>query len=1185
LRGLVRIGTALLVAGPLAAQADPETEALALGRPLTLTLPADALAPEAIGELATARYLRYVPELDGPLTLRVESAAADPLAALLDENGRPRALDDDGLIGWDARLVVEGRAGAPLDFAVGFKQRVAGTLVATLTAGNLPPLEGAERMSEEAAFLRRRGMALLERGETLPAAVDLHEAGQREVNLGRVAQSRQDYTLVLELAEQAGHPTLKTLALARIGAAEAQFGELGAAAEHLEAAARGARELPHPALEMLALSSLATVHLDQGQAALARADLERALTLVQETGDVANEVGLCGQMGDVAWLLDQRDEAAEWHERALSRARELDSPEALAGALLAAGRFREQAGEFGEARALLEQALELPRDAQHSAAVRGQLANVFVRTGEELAARDLYEQVLASARVLGDAGLESSALLSLGGVAYRLGDLDDARRRLEEGLALLGSDGSPARRCEGLHTLALAHMDSDALETARPLLDESLALAREIEDRPREMLGLSGLVAWHYHRGEYDRALPLARQQLELTSELERDDLRAPAASMLAELTLRLGDVAGARTRIDEALDLLRALDDPRLLQWGLLTAVEVSADEGDTVAMAANVREAEALFERADPGRLDPEEASLLRAQDVYALWGGWSQELVTLQLAAEPSPAQARAVLEQGFRRAGLWKGRALLQGIAEHRQGARSAETIALRRARRETLAEREALLARCSALQREARPDAARLTALRTEAEEHAREAASLLAQMQAAAPGEAALEAPQGIGPEAVVPLLEPGEVLIEYVEARRNLGAYVLAGGQLDYRLLGPLDEIEADTRAFLDGIARPDALAPVSEVAQRGATLHAQLLAPLLPAVADDARLVIVPTAALAALPFEALVSAAPEAPKGFHELVFVIDRHEVTYLPSTPVLALLAQTGARTAPGPALVLADPIYASEAGARSSPRAGDLASADWPRLPGTRDEALSIVGALLGEQHGEQESALLADLARRFGEERSLSIETPTFSLHLGAAATPARLGEDARRFSILHCASHGLVDPGDPRKSGLVLAADESSDGLLRAAQILELDLDAELAVLSACETATGAIRRGEGVQSLARAFLYAGARSVVASLWPVDDFETQQIMSAFYADVIAEGSSPAVALRRARLSVRELRPGGRGRLVTGRGRPLAASPPAGPSASRAGHPYYWAPFVYVGLPRARVAVPVRSR
>ena len=198
----------------------------------------------------------------------------------------------------------------------------------------------------------------------------------------------------------------------------------------------------------------------------------------------------------------------------------------------------------------------------------------------------------------------------------------------------------------------------------------------------------------------------------------------------------------------------------------------------------------------------------------------------------------------------------------------------------------------------------------------------------------------------------------------------------------------------------------------------------------------------------------------------------------------------------------------------------------------------------------------------------RLTDERSGSLEGRLFDLHLGNAASPECFSEDLRGYSVLHFAAHGVVDREDPRNTSLVLTTGQEQSGSVTLADVLELDLDANLVVLSACDTARGEVRQGEGVQSMAWAFLYAGARSVVASLWQVDDDRAAQTMQAFYQRLLVPGQPVPQALREAKLEVRRS-PTTRGAGSVGAEGSQRGLPP------EAGHPYYWAPFVQIGLPR----------
>jgi CHAT domain-containing protein len=147
----------------------------------------------------------------------------------------------------------------------------------------------------------------------------------------------------------------------------------------------------------------------------------------------------------------------------------------------------------------------------------------------------------------------------------------------------------------------------------------------------------------------------------------------------------------------------------------------------------------------------------------------------------------------------------------------------------------------------------------------------------------------------------------------------------------------------------------------------------------------------------------------------------------------------------------------------------------------------------------------------------------SLAAGAPVLeALDFEASRARATSGELAD-YRIVHFATHGVLDAEHPERSGIAL-----SDGFLRAGEIDRLDLPADLVVLSACETALGREIRGEGLVGLPRAFLHAGARRVLVSLWPVEDRATAELMRRFYREMLEKGRPPAAALRAAQDSLR---------------------------------------------------------
>jgi CHAT domain-containing protein len=175
------------------------------------------------------------------------------------------------------------------------------------------------------------------------------------------------------------------------------------------------------------------------------------------------------------------------------------------------------------------------------------------------------------------------------------------------------------------------------------------------------------------------------------------------------------------------------------------------------------------------------------------------------------------------------------------------------------------------------------------------------------------------------------------------------------------------------------------------------------------------------------------------------------------------------------------------------------------------RLPGTRAEAEGILSLVPGEQR-------LAALG--FEARRALAMDP------------------EVGRYHVLHFATHGLLNSTHPELSGLVLSlvdeTGEPQNGFLRLQDVYQLRIEADLVVLSACQTALGKRVQGEGVLGLTRGFLHAGARQVLASLWKVSDRATAELMAELYRSMLREGARPAAALRQAQRKLRRTRPFG---------------------------------------------------
>jgi hypothetical protein len=311
--------------------------------------------------------------------------------------------------------------------------------------------------------------------------------------------------------------------------------------------------------------------------------------------------------------------------------------------------------------------------------------------------------------------------------------------------------------------------------------------------------------------------------------------------------------------------------------------------------------------------------------------------------------------------------------------------------------------------------------------------------------------------------------------------------------------------------------------------------------------------RLLVVPDGVLHLVPFGALPAPAPGGPEGAGAAPKTPAgrplpplSNEVVVVPSVSTLALLRTYRRPVAPKAIAVLADPVFEStDERVRFKVEPNLPAS---PAQPWSRDlnQAMKDVAS----------SANVSGLPRlrATGKEAAEII-----------AATPAGDGMEATDFKasralvmsgelsqyrILHFATHGLLDAERPHLSGIVLSlVDEeghSQNGYLRLQDIYTLKLPSELVVLSACDTGLGKEIKGEGLISLTRGFMHAGAKRVIASLWKVDSDATAELMKDFYQAMFRKGLPPAAALKFAQGEVRRNK--------------------------RWSDPYFWSGFVFQG-------------
>ncbi len=361
--------------------------------------------------------------------------------------------------------------------------------------------------------------------------------------------------------------------------------------------------------------------------------------------------------------------------------------------------------------------------------------------------------------------------------------------------------------------------------------------------------------------------------------------------------------------------------------------------------------------------------------------------------------------------------------------------------------------------------------------------------------------------------------LDARTAILHYFAGSDELLVFVVTAESLQVFRGGDMREISANIRRLSASLRKADR----GSFIEPSAFLYRNLITPVKSMLGKIERLIVIPDGELFYLPFEALIADLPKASfhtSGFAETKYLIEEYEVSYHYAARLYrnSTTRQKDAERYASSFVGFA-PVFEDEAAAVHDAEVGITAHAmraddqyrsiltetgNYAPLPFSRLELENIIG--LFQQRGLPAVGYLFD-----------SASEENFKLH--AAAT-----------QIVHVASHGIIHDTEPRLSGIVFARpeDEGSgeDGLLFAAEMFNLNLDADLVVLSSCESGAGEVIRGEGLIALTRGILFAGARNVVVSLWKVYDRHTGELMVEFYRNILSGQSYPA-ALRSAKLSL----------------------------------------------------------
>jgi CHAT domain-containing protein/tetratricopeptide (TPR) repeat protein len=722
-----------------------------------------------------------------------------------------------------------------------------------------------------------------------------------------------------------------------------------------------------------------------------------------------------------------------------------------------------------------------------------------------------------------------------------------------------------AVKANALNAIALLYADLYLHDLAAHYFKRALDQGRRINDLPAQILALTGLANLYHRQGVLEKALAYITQALRL-SKKDQADADPALLYLMGQVSQEQGLVEKAKGAFEEALAIYRNTGNVagQVKVWCALSTLSLLASQKqaalEQAVQAVELAEKLAKHVVSDADEVNARElqwrAWLSRARAAYALEqkeyslksysrainhfeGLWWTVFMATEASAIAFREEAQAayreyvdlLMEQeqfkkAYKLADEAKARTALN-FTGARRATRPSEDSKLTA----TLGEQSQSIARLRLQPLAPNLSREQQAKLQKEIEEaeYQRQETQVLAEMKHSR--ERLVWTKLVTAEELQKKMAKDQMALAEFSLGENRSFVWLFTHGELFFEILPARKDIEKVVKAYLDILAAPpDPLQLEKNLAKlrpQAEALFAKLFGGLSRHLKPGQPLIVVPDGLLHYLPFETLI----------HNGRYLVEDHEITYNPSASMLGLLQESQNLVESGDRmelLAIGDVVFdatAKTTGGKESPdglskRARQMLAARGFRLaqlPRTRDEILDIAGFFPADR-------------RKVLMERESTEE--------------AFKREPLRRYRRLHFATHSLMDEKSPMRSAVVLTPGDNmeEDGLLEVSEISRLDLDCDLVVVSACQTGRGQLLSGEGIVGLSRAFLYAGARSVVVSLWNVSDISTGQLMKNFYQNLIA-GQSNAAALRKAKLQMLS-----RGKVTC--------------------HPYYWSSFVLVGKP-----------
>jgi CHAT domain-containing protein/Flp pilus assembly protein TadD len=908
------------------------------------------------------------------------------------------------------------------------------------------------------------------------------------------------YRLGLRIAEQTGDKNEILSALNNTGIALAGQ-DKNAALEIYQRGVRLSEESGNKDMAARILGNIANLYFDQGDFDKSLEYSQKSLVLAEETGNRRAAAGGLGRIGNIYNIRGDYQKALEYQKKALVIREEINDVSGVSFSLNNIGVVLVAQGDYLQAIEYLKKSIEL--SGNRGAVQIYNLGNTYKAQGDFAKAMNAYQKALNLCQEFGSDECTAAVSINVGDLYNTQGNYEQAANYLNKALVGFEKSGSKAGKASTLGGIARSYQYQGQYQKAVESRQKALALFEEIGAKSDIVNSLNDLGRLFFALGDSDQALGYYQKSLKLNESLNNNEQMSQTFLSIAEIQLSKGDYENAlknAARAKSYYEKLTGFAD----NWKLyLTFAQAYHGLGRTTEARQNFEKAVAVIENLRTNLVGNEQEQQRYFADKISAY-----DFLIDFLVAQNDPVEAFAYAERT-------KSRALLDVLQNGKIDLMKALNVQEREQEQSLKNHLVSLNAQISKESAQMQPDKNRLADLQNQLEKKRLEFEDFQTRLYAAHPQ---LRIQRGeMNP---ISLAEAGSLLpdnksavLEYIVAREKAFLFVLTKDAAQrislkaYPISIRQKDLAERTESFRAKMAKGDL-----DFGKESHDLYNLFLKPAEAQLKDKSNLIIVPDAELWDLPFQALQTAQNR---------YLIETSAISYAPSLTALREMAKKnkGKNLTDATLLAFGNPTVGKETSERVKQV---FMSERLESLP----EAERLVNAL----------------RQMYGANRS--------KVFTGAEAREETAKTESSKFRIVQFAAHGILNDISPMYSHIVLAQKQDKpveDGLLEAWEMKDLDLNADLVILSACETARGRVSGGEGVIGMSWALFIAGAPTTVASQWKIESSSTTELMLEFHRQLLTgRNISKAEALRRAAVKLMKM--------------------------PRYQHPSYWAGFVMVG-------------